>query len=102
MADVIDVKDLGSGVIDGAECDSLAFRTEDVDWPIWITQGARPYPCRYVITSKLMAGAPQYVIQIRDWKSGDAVEAEGFSFENPTERLLRKVPAAWISLDFRL
>jgi hypothetical protein len=42
---VTDVKDLGSGVIGGAECDHLAFRTDKVDRQIWIAEGARPYPC---------------------------------------------------------
>lgn len=32
MPQVIDVKDLGSGVIGGMECDHLAFRTKVVDW----------------------------------------------------------------------
>ena len=84
MADVIDVKDLGSGVIGGLECDHLAFRTEDVDWQIWIAQGDRPYPCRYVITSKLIDGGPQYSIQVSDWKTGDEVAADDFSFKNST------------------
>ena len=55
MPPVINVKDLGSGVIGGVECDHLAFRTKEVDWQIWIAQGPRPYPCRYVITYKLVA-----------------------------------------------
>jgi hypothetical protein len=42
---VTDVKDLGSGVIGGAECDHLAFRTDKVYRQIWIAEGARPYPC---------------------------------------------------------
>jgi hypothetical protein len=46
MPPVTDVKDLGSGVIRDVECDHLAFRTKEVDWQIWIAQGARPYPCR--------------------------------------------------------
>src|SRR5262249_26953276 len=50
MGDVKEMKDLGSGVIGGVECDHLAFRTEEVDWQIWIAHGARPYPCRYTIT----------------------------------------------------
>lgn len=82
MADVIDVKDLGSGVIGGVECDYLAFRQKEVDWQIWIAQGKRPYPCRYVITSKVISGAPQYTIQIRNWKAGDEVAATDFSFKN--------------------
>ena len=84
MLGVVDVKDLGSGMIGGVECDFLAFREEEVDWQIWIAQGERPYPCRYVITSKLIAGGPQYTIQIRDWKTGDEVAATDFSFTNPT------------------
>ncbi len=85
MRDVIDTKDLGSGVIDGVECDYLAFRKKEVDWQIWIAHGDRPYPCRYVITSKLIANGPQYSIQIRDWKTGDEVASDDFRFKNPTK-----------------
>jgi hypothetical protein len=85
MANVTDVKDLGSGVIGGTECDHLAFRTKELDWQIWIAQGKRPYPCRYVITSKEVDQAPQYSIQIRDWKTGDEVAADDFSFKAPKE-----------------
>lgn len=85
MYGVIDIKDLGSGVIGGVECDYLAFRTKDVDWQIWIAQGKRPYPCRYVITSKLISGGPQYTIQTRDWKTGSEVAATDFRFKNPTK-----------------
>ena len=83
MLDVVDTKDLGSGVIDGVECDFLAFRTEEVDWQIWIAQGEHPYPCRYVITSKKIAGGPQYTIQIRDWKTGSDVASDDFAFAAP-------------------
>ena len=58
MQDVIDVKDLGSGVIGGTECDHLAFRAKDVDWQIWIAQGEEPYPCRYVITDPKVRSGP--------------------------------------------
>jgi len=84
MADVIDIKDLGSGVIDGVECDYFAFRNEVVDWQIWIAQGDNPYPCRYVITSKDIPHSPEYSIQIRDWKTGSAVVSDDFQFNNST------------------
>jgi len=80
---VVDAKDLGSGVIHGVECDHLAFRTEDVDWQIWIAQGAQRYPCRYVITSSKVAGSPQYTIDIRDWKTGSGVASDGFNVAIP-------------------
>jgi hypothetical protein len=84
MAAVVDVKDLGDAVIGGLTCDHLAFRTPEVDWQIWIAQGGRPYPCRYVITSTKVDQAPQYSITIRDWKTGEAVGPHDFSFKNAT------------------
>jgi hypothetical protein len=81
---VTDVKDLGSGMIGGVECDWLAFRTEQVDWQIWIARGDEPYPCRYVITTKQMAHAPQYTIQVRDWRTGEEPGADAFAFSNET------------------
>ncbi len=84
MPDVVDSKDLGVGVIGGVTCDHLAFRTNEVDWQIWIAQGDQPYPCRYVITSKGVAGSPQYSVQIRDWNSNADVPAQEFAFKNPS------------------
>ncbi len=84
MESVTDVKDLGSGMIGGVECDWLAFRNEQVDWQIWIAQGEQPYPCRYVITTRKIAHSPQYTIQVRDWRTGDAAGTADFVFTNPT------------------
>jgi hypothetical protein len=83
MREVTDVKDLGSGVIGGTECDHLAFRAKEVDWQIWIAQGEHPYPCRYVITSNGVDQGPQYSIQISDWKTGSDVAADDFAFKAP-------------------
>jgi len=83
MEDVVDVKDLGSGVIGGNECDHLAFRNKDVDWQIWIAQGEHPYPCRYVITSRDMDQGPQYSVQISNWKTGTDVAADDYAFKAP-------------------
>lgn len=90
MPDVTDVKDLGSGVIDGKECDHFAFRSKDVDWQIWIAQGDSPYPCRYVITSTDVDQAPQYSVEVKDWKTGSEVAAD-YGFMNTTNA--RKVEA---------
>ena len=84
MQGVYDSKDLGSGVINGAECDSLAFRKDEVDFQIWVAQGAQPYPCRLVITSRMVKGGPEYSVQVRDWKSGDELMPGDFGFKNPT------------------
>jgi hypothetical protein len=83
MTDVTDIKDLGSGIIGGKECDHLAFRAKDTDWQIWIAQGKEPYPCRYVITSKGVDQAPQFTMEIRDWKSGTGAAGADFNFKPP-------------------
>lgn len=42
---------VGKSVIDGVRCDHLAFRGPDIDWQIWIEDGDRPLPRKYVITT---------------------------------------------------
>jgi hypothetical protein len=82
-AAVTNVKDLGSGVVGGIECDYFAFRAKDVDWQIWVTQGAKPRPCRYVITSTGIPDSPQYTVQLRNWKTGSEVAKTDFAFKAP-------------------
>jgi hypothetical protein len=81
MADVIDGEHIGQGVIDGVECEHLAFRNPDIDWQIWIETGARPIPHKYVITSKAVTGAPQYTLRIKEWKT--ELPADAFAFNPP-------------------
>jgi len=80
---VTGVKDLGSGVIRGQECDHLAFRTAEVDFQIWIAQGDRPYPCRFVVTTKDVTGWPQYTVDVSNFKTGAEVAADDFVFKAP-------------------
>jgi hypothetical protein len=70
-------------VIGGVTCNHLAFRTELVDWQIWIAEGDRPYPCRYVITSNAVAGFPEYRMDVRNWKTGAEVAPVDFAFQAP-------------------
>jgi hypothetical protein len=85
MDGVTDVKDLGSGVIGGKECDHFAFRTAEVDWQIWIAHGNQPHPCRYVITSRQVDQAPQYSVQVRNWKTGG--KAVDFHYKGNARRI---------------
>lgn len=78
-----DVKDLGSGVIRGEECDHFAFRTKDVDLQLWITQGEKPHPCRVTIISKKIATAPEYTVDVRNFKSGTEAVPGDFTFKAP-------------------
>ena len=79
MTDVIEAAVIGKGVIDGVECDHLAFRNVETDWQVWIESGAKPIPRKYVITSKGINEAPQYTLRIKEWKTD--VTADAFAFK---------------------
>ena len=49
-----------------------------------MTQGARPRPCRHVITSTEIADGPQYTVQLRNWKTGSEVATPDFAFKPPS------------------
>jgi hypothetical protein len=78
---VTDVKDLGSGVIGGQECDHIALRNDELDLQIWIAQGDTPHPCRYVLSAREVPHQPQYDIQISNWSTD--VAADDLTVEIP-------------------
>lgn len=76
---------LGTGIVDGVECEHLAFRTPDVDWQIWVATGGKPYPCKYVVTSKWTTAAPEYQLRIRNWNDSPKIGADSFQFAPPAD-----------------
>jgi hypothetical protein len=83
MAGVLEAKHIGRGVVEGVECEHLAFRNLDTDWQIWIEIGDRPVPRKYVITSKAVGAAPQYTLRLREWKTGVSPSSDTFAFKAP-------------------
>ena len=98
IANVLEAKHIGSGVIDGVECEHLAFRNPETDWQLWVEAGDRPIPRKYVITSKTVTGAPQYTVRIKDWESNAQTEADTFIF-TPPEGAKKVDPKALSKLD---
>src|SRR5215211_6221456 len=82
-AGMLEAKHIGRGVVEGVECEHLAFRNLDTDWQIWIEIGERPLPRKYVITSKAVGAAPQYTLRLRDWKTGVSPAPDAFAFKPP-------------------
>jgi len=89
---------VGQGVIEGVDCEHLAFRNSEVDWQIWIEAGSNPIPRKYVITSKHVTGAPQYTLRIRDWKTGVTTDPAVFTFKAP-EGAKKVEPAMLVNFD---
>jgi len=85
MADVESGIVVGSSTVGGVEVHHLAFRGSVVDWQIWIEKGDRPLPRKYVITSKWIAGAPQFTAVFSDWNTAAKLDDAQFAFSPPPE-----------------
>jgi len=83
VADVLEAKHIGRGVVDGVECEHLAFRNGETDWQLWGEAGDAPFPRKLVITSKTMNCAPQYTLRVTSWKVGVQPAADAFTFAAP-------------------
>jgi hypothetical protein len=83
VAGVKESKYIGRGIIDGVECEHLAFRNFDTDWQLWVEVGKRPIPRKLVITSKTLNNAPQYTLRIKDWETGIKPAPDAFTFTPP-------------------
>jgi hypothetical protein len=71
---------VGVSEVDGARCHHLAFRAEHVDWQIWIEDGERPLPRKYVITTRDVEGSPQFAVRLSDWEVAAMIPREEFTF----------------------
>lgn len=95
---VREAKHIGSGVIDGRECEHLAFRNFDTDWQIWVEMGDKPIPRKLVVTSKTVNNAPQYTLRIKEWKTDIKPAPDAFAFV-PQAGAKKLSPDALIELD---
>lgn len=74
---------VGPAVVGGVKCTHLAFRGAEVDWQIWIEDGGRPLPWKFVLTSKKVTGEPQFTVVARGWELAPNLTDRMFTFEPP-------------------
>ncbi|MCB2147088.1 MAG: DUF2092 domain-containing protein [Deltaproteobacteria bacterium] len=98
VAGVQEAKYIGRGVIDGLECEHLAFRNFDTDWQLWVEVGEKPIPRKLVITSKTMNSAPQYTVRVKTWETDLQPAPDAFAFVPPAGAK-QLSPDALIELD---
>jgi hypothetical protein len=83
MEDVVSGESLGTSVVQGVPTHHLAFRGREVDWQIWIEDGPRQLPRKYVITSKKIEGSPEYEVLLSDWNLEPKFADNVFEFRPP-------------------
>ena len=76
-------KFIGRETVDGKPTNHLAFEGEEVDWQIWILDGAQPLPVRFVVTTKDMKNRPQFTVQLTKWEPAAALAPATFQFASP-------------------
>jgi hypothetical protein len=72
---------VGMAFLDGLQVHHLAFRGKEVDWQLWVTDGEKPLPLKYVITSKWVAASPEYSIEFRNWNTAPSIDNSSFVFK---------------------
>src|SRR4029434_8620464 len=74
---------VGPSVVGGVQRTARAFRGADVDWQIWIEDGAKPLPRKFILTSKQVKGEPQFIVLIRNWDVAPKLTDQMFTFVPP-------------------
>jgi hypothetical protein len=74
---------VGPSVVGGVKSTHLAFRGAEVDWQIWIEDGDKPLPRKFILTSKKVAGEPEFTVVIRSWDVAPKLTNQEFSFTPP-------------------
>ncbi|WP_156390566.1 DUF2092 domain-containing protein [Caulobacter sp. Root487D2Y] len=70
---------VGPATIDGVLTNQYAFRQGDVDWSVWIEQGARPLPRKLMIVDRSQPEQPAYVARLT-WTLNPTFPADAFTF----------------------
>ncbi len=83
--DTISGMHVGMTFLDGVQVHHLAFRGKEVDWQLWVTDGEKPLPLKYVITSKWVAASPEYSIEFRNWNTAPSIDNSSFVFTPSTD-----------------
>lgn len=85
MENVVSGFYVGMSIVDGVNCHHLAYRDNEVDWQIWIEDGDKPLPKKFVITTKWLTGAPQYTITVKSWDLSPKLKDDMFTFVPPDD-----------------
>ncbi|MEJ8810535.1 DUF2092 domain-containing protein [Variovorax ureilyticus] len=83
--DLVGAMVVGTSVIGGASTTHLAFRSPEVDFQVWVQDGDRPLPRKYVITTRRVEGMPQFAVTLNRWNLDPKVPDSLFAFAPPKD-----------------
>ena len=68
--------------ISGVDCHHIAFRGAEVDFQLWVEEGAEPAPRKMLMTMKWEGGSPRYSA-VLNWEPVSEFESNTFDFKPP-------------------
>lgn len=74
---------VGDAIIAGVRCTHLAFTTPVVDWQVWVADGDKPVPVKYVLTTRDDPAQPQFITLISRWNTDPMIPDGLFDFIVP-------------------
>ncbi|HEY1268052.1 MAG TPA: DUF2092 domain-containing protein [Candidatus Binatia bacterium] len=83
MADVTEARYVSPSVVGDTKTHHLAFRGKDVDFQIWIEDGDRPLPRKYLIVTKGTKGEPEFGVELSNWNVSPKIDVAMFKFTPP-------------------
>ena len=83
MQDVTFATVIGKSYINGVKCDHLLFSRPGVDFQVWVTEGSRPLPLKYVVTDTAFPVRLSISTIMSDWNVEPAAKDVEFTFVPP-------------------
>jgi hypothetical protein len=83
MQDVTLAQAVGKTYIDGVRCDHLLFSRPGVDFQVWVNEGSKPLPLKYVVTDTATSSRLSITTRMNDWDVYPIVDISQFTFVQP-------------------
>ena len=68
--------------VDGVDCHHIAIRGPETDVQLWVQEGDKPVPRRFVLTSKWEGGSPRHSAHM-NWQTEMELDPGIFEFKAP-------------------
>jgi hypothetical protein len=70
---------VGTATLDGVATDHWAFRTDEFDWELWIEQGDRPIPVKFVLIDRTDPTLPAFTARLT-WQLNPTLDPAAFTY----------------------
>jgi hypothetical protein len=74
---------IGKTYINGVKCDHLLFGRPGVDFQVWVAEGSKPLPLKYVVTDRATPSLMSFSAVMSGWNVEPDVKDRQFTFVPP-------------------